>query len=86
MTTTKLQDAIRYAYLLIAADVADGHYPQGAVLDGFTVLHDYVDANGYLTDAVEGFGLPDDHATATAIADGVTVRLQAAPITVTVTA
>lgn len=86
MTATHVRDAGRYAYLLVMADVAEGYYPAGAILDGFTVLHDHIDANGYLQESAEAWGLPDDYRTLDAIADVVHARLQASPITVAVAA
>lgn len=82
----EVADAVHYAYHAVQRDVADGLYPDGAVLDGFGILHDYVDANGYVLDAADACGLPDDYATGSAIAEGVGVMLQARPVVVAVAA
>jgi len=66
---------------LVREDAAAGeHYPSGAVLDSFETLHDYVDANGYLTDV-----LPDEvapYSLSNEVADLVSQELAEAPIVV----
>ena len=65
---------------MIREDVEAGLFPEGAVLDSFEALHDYVDANGYLIDA-----FPDEvaeYGDSNAAAGAVSEILGASPIVV----
>ena len=83
---TSIHEAIAYAHSMILADVEDGYYEDGAILQGFPELHEHVDANEYVIAALEAFGIDEDDATANAIAEGITLALHASPIRVAVAA
>lgn len=68
---------------LIRRDISDGLYDHGTVLDGFMVLHDFVDANDYVLERVGWLPFEDgEWDYFNAITDAVDTLLHEQPITV----
>lgn len=55
MDTSSISEALGFVLDEIGRDVADGLYEDAYELGSFGMLHDYVDANDYITAASEQF-------------------------------
>ncbi|HEY7823672.1 MAG TPA: hypothetical protein VIG24_12595 [Acidimicrobiia bacterium] len=53
--TNTVDSATAFVIAQLRRDIADGIYEDAELLDSFSILHDYCDANDYILQAAEQF-------------------------------